>query len=67
VRVRIEIEFHRPKTLAGRSPETGTGTAAPAKDFPDERRPAGGQYANRVPTKSGRGPRVSVAQASSSV
>jgi hypothetical protein len=55
VLLRIEIGFHRPKTLAGRPPETGTGTAAPAKDFPDERRPAGGQYANRVPTKSGRG------------
>jgi len=56
VRVRIKIEFHRPKTLVGRTPETGTGTAAPAKDSSDERRPAGGQYATRVPKKSGRGP-----------
>jgi len=52
--VEIDIEFHRPKTLAGRLPDTGTGTAAPAKDFPGKRRPAGGQYASCVPIETGR-------------
>jgi hypothetical protein len=37
------------KSLAGRSPETGTGTAAPAKVLRAKLRPAGGQCASRVP------------------
>ena len=63
--VRFEIEFRRPKPLRAARRKPGQGSPPLQRFFQCERRPAGGQCANRVPAESGRGPRlrVQVAQA----